>query len=222
MKADLELFRRRKVIWSSLEGYGFVREGDVYSFRKDILSGSFVLEVNILPSSSVSSRVLDMEYGDEYLPYRSDAGGQLALLVRGAAEEILRDIALHCFEEDVFKAEQSIRVIEYVRMRYGDRLEFLWESSPECAILRRKDNRKWYAIIMTLPVRKLGREDSGIAEIIDLRLEKEMIEKTVDGSRYFPGWHMNKKHWYTIILDGSVCDEELLERVDASYQLALK
>lgn len=36
-----------------------------------------------------------------------------------------------------------------------------------------------------------------------------------------PGYHTNKRHWNTIVLDGSVPDEELLELVDHSYQLVV-
>ena len=34
-----------------------------------------------------------------------------------------------------------------------------------------------------------------------------------------PGYHLNKRHWNTVALDGSVPDEELLELIDHSYQL---
>lgn len=33
-----------------------------------------------------------------------------------------------------------------------------------------------------------------------------------------PGYHMNKKHWNTVIIDGSVNDEKLIEWIDHSYQ----
>lgn len=34
-----------------------------------------------------------------------------------------------------------------------------------------------------------------------------------------PGYHMNKKHWNTIVIDGDVPNELLLELVDHSYEL---
>ena len=34
-----------------------------------------------------------------------------------------------------------------------------------------------------------------------------------------PGWHMNKKHWNTVVVDGSVSDKQLREWIDHSYQL---
>ncbi|TMQ94756.1 MmcQ/YjbR family DNA-binding protein [Actinomadura soli] len=35
------------------------------------------------------------------------------------------------------------------------------------------------------------------------------------------GYHLNKRHWNTIILDGSVPEEELLELIDHSYDLVV-
>ncbi|TMR90422.1 MmcQ/YjbR family DNA-binding protein [Nonomuraea basaltis] len=36
-----------------------------------------------------------------------------------------------------------------------------------------------------------------------------------------PGYHLNKRHWNTVELDGSVPDEELLELIDHSYELVV-
>jgi predicted DNA-binding protein (MmcQ/YjbR family) len=37
-----------------------------------------------------------------------------------------------------------------------------------------------------------------------------------------PGYHMNKKHWNTIILDGSILDNEILNWIDHSYNRVSK
>ncbi|MBI5858302.1 MAG: MmcQ/YjbR family DNA-binding protein [Sphingobacteriales bacterium] len=34
-----------------------------------------------------------------------------------------------------------------------------------------------------------------------------------------PGYHMNKKHWNTIVVDGSVSSKQLKEWIDWSYEL---
>ncbi|TYB40162.1 MmcQ/YjbR family DNA-binding protein [Actinomadura chibensis] len=36
-----------------------------------------------------------------------------------------------------------------------------------------------------------------------------------------PGYHLNKRHWNTVVLDGSVPDDELLELIDQSYELVV-
>jgi len=37
-----------------------------------------------------------------------------------------------------------------------------------------------------------------------------------------PGYHMNKKHWNTIIVDGSTSNNQLREWIDHSYDLVAK
>jgi predicted DNA-binding protein (MmcQ/YjbR family) len=43
--------------------------------------------------------------------------------------------------------------------------------------------------------------------------------------KYFsvsPGYHMNKKHWNTVYIDGSIPDKEVFSWIDHSYDLVLK
>lgn len=37
-----------------------------------------------------------------------------------------------------------------------------------------------------------------------------------------PGYHMNKKHWNSVILDGSIPESLLREMIDNSYDLVVK
>ena len=37
-----------------------------------------------------------------------------------------------------------------------------------------------------------------------------------------PGYHLNKKHWNTVVLDGSIPEKEILQWIDDSYQLVVK
>ncbi|BCA79271.1 MmcQ/YjbR family DNA-binding protein [Desulfuromonas sp. AOP6] len=37
-----------------------------------------------------------------------------------------------------------------------------------------------------------------------------------------PGYHMNKRHWNTLVLDGTIPDEEVRAMVDESYALVLQ
>ena len=48
---------------------------------------------------------------------------------------------------------------------------------------------------------------------LELRDEYESI---------IPGFHMNKQHWNTVILDGTVPDELLEELIEHSYTLVVK
>jgi predicted DNA-binding protein (MmcQ/YjbR family) len=37
-----------------------------------------------------------------------------------------------------------------------------------------------------------------------------------------PGYHLSKKHWNTVTVDGSILDDEIYEIIDNSYDLVVK
>lgn len=49
-----------------------------------------------------------------------------------------------------------------------------------------------------------------------IRLREEYPDQVM------PGYHMNKKHWNTVIVDGSIPDKLLYQWVDESYDLIVK
>ena len=63
--------------------------------------------------------------------------------------------------EDIFK---------YVKRQYRTIPEYLWEKSPDNAVLRHK-NRKWYAVLMSIKKSKLGLEEDGMADIMNVKCE---------------------------------------------------
>ncbi len=216
-----EIFKNRKVIFSKLGDFGFIKSKTLYKYSKTLSESGFEMTVTINKSGMVSAKVVEPDIG-EYTLHLTDSAGSFVGKVREEYEQILTDIAESCFEPDVFKAEQTKRLTEYVREKYRRELEFLWDKFEGNAVWRRGDTNKWFAAVLTVSRRKLGLNSDEIVEIIDLRLPPEEMAALVDGKRYFGGWHMNKKHWYTIILDGSVEFEELCRRIDVSYSLAVK
>jgi len=37
-----------------------------------------------------------------------------------------------------------------------------------------------------------------------------------------PGYHMNKQHWNTVTVDGSLTDDDIIDMVDESYRLVVQ
>ena len=107
----------------------------------------------------------------------------------------------------------------FARRKYGDEPEYLWEDH-DGAVLRRKDTGKWYAVVLTVERYKLGLEGKEKVEIVDVRADPVALPDLVDGVKVFRGWHMNKKHWITLLLDGTLPIETLEEFLAESYLLA--
>lgn len=217
------VFKNRKLNISKLSAFGFDKcdNGYVKSFL--LADGTMTLTVNAACDGTLYTEVTDNSSGEEYVLHRvSGAVGTFVGQVRSEYEDILNEISLKCFDADVFKSGTSTAVISYVRDTYGDELEFLWDKFSGNAVFRRKDTKKWYAAILRVSRRKLGLDSDEVIEILDLRIKPEDMAGTVDNIKYFPGYHMNKKHWITVCLDDSVPIDEICRRIDESYLLAVK
>ncbi|WKF82077.1 MmcQ/YjbR family DNA-binding protein [Lactiplantibacillus plantarum] len=59
-----------------------------------------------------------------------------------------------------------------------------------------------------------------VVTVLDLRARPEDLSMLIDGQHYLPGYHMNKKHWYSILLDDVVPLATIMDDVKVSYMLA--
>ena len=202
--------------------YGFVLNDGNYVYKTSIIDGQFTLTLTV-NGNEITTELYDVQAEDVYtLHLVEGAVGAFVGRVRTECEQAVNNVVLNCFDTDVFKQDFTREILSYAHEKYGDEAEYLWNDLPDAAVIRRKDNRKWYVLLMTILPKRLGLEGSEPIEIVDLRFDADELPKKIDGARYFPGYHMNKKHWITMLLDGSVPLAEILDCVDKSYVLAKK
>ena len=217
-----QIFEKRTPDYNKLAAFGFKEEGGAFVYQRQILEGQFSMLVKV-SGGEVFTRVTDTETGDEYTLFLAEgAEGSFVGQVRAEYESALSEIAEKCFNKNMFKYAYTQAVADYAREKYGNELEFLWEKFDDNAVLRRTDNNKWYAAVLTAGRDKLGLNSKERAEILDVRIDPEEIDGKVDGKKFFYGYHMNKRHWVTVILDGSVELDEIFRMLDESYVLAGK
>lgn len=217
------VFKYKRAVWDKLIVYGFEKSGESFIYRTFICENSMRLTVAVDNSGKITTEVWDTETEEPYTLFLVDgAAGEFVGRVREEYTRVLEDIAERCFETQIFKCGFTSEIIEYARKKFGDEAEYLWERFPDNAVLRRSDTKKWYAVILTVPYRKFGIEREGTVEVIDMRMEPDELERTVDDKTCFRGWHMNKKHWVTMLLDGSAPLDEIIRRLNESYNLAVK
>jgi len=121
-----------------------------------------------------------------------------------------------------YKSAQTLRLLDYVKNNYATEPEFLWANTPDCAVLRNINSRKWYGIIMVIPASKIGIDSDDLIEIVNVRFSKsEALDFASNVSGVYPAWHMNKKNWITIVLDGTLSDEQLFGLVNQSFGLSI-
>ena len=107
---------------------------------------------------------------------------------------------------------------DHIKNQYGVMPEFPWPRYNEHAVYRHNDNKKWFALIMEVGRDKLGLSGRNMVSVINLKIDdiflRDMIIKE-DG--IMPAYHMNKQHWITVLLDGTVPEDRVRALIDISY-----
>ncbi len=217
MWKDPDILSGKRPDFEKLKAYGFVELKNALVKDMGILDGAFTCRVHVFKSGGTAVEVLDNETGEEYvLAYIEDQVGGFVGSVRTACEEVLTDLAKGCFDSHRYKEEQTRKVIEYARTRYATEPEFPWED--ENCILRDGRSGKWYAVLMKVHAGKIGVDEGGMVEIMNVKAPPERVAERLKNVGYHPAYHMNKKHWYTVLLNGTLPLEELYDCLEESYQ----
>lgn len=119
----------------------------------------------------------------------------------------------------IFKSDAAIKAIHYIKEKYDVEPAFLWEKFPETAAFRHWKNLKWFGVMMTVQKKKLGIDAEGKVEALVIKCDPILIGTLINGRGYLPAYHMNKEHWITVLLDGSVPENEIYDLIDLSYSL---
>ncbi len=207
---------------NALLAFGFKKHGRHFEYKTFLSNEQFELFVTV-SKDKVSAKLSDTDTNEEYFLHLAEGvEGTFVGQIKSEYEKIMTEIAEKCFDSNVFTSENTLKIINYAKIKYADELEFLWEKSPDCAVLRRKDTQKWYAIIMKVSLKKFGINDDKIVEIINFRVNPNETEKIIDKRVYFPAYHMNKRSWISLYLENLKNIKELEQRIDESYLLAVK
>lgn len=110
----------------------------------------------------------------------------------------------------------------YITEIYSAEGEHLFSKYPSFLVFRHNGNRKWFAVIMDIPRKNLKLPGDGEISVVNLKCDTRLIGSFREEPGIFPGWHMNKAHWLSVALDGTVEDEKIQFLVDMSYKLTVK
>lgn len=110
------------------------------------------------------------------------------------------------------------KICEYVENKYNRPIEYLWARSPMSGVFRHEDNRKWFGIIMNVKCKSLGLNGEGEMDVLNIKIDDAMLKDyLLHTSGFLPAYHMNKNHWISILLDGSVEKGKICDLIDMSF-----
>ena len=90
--------------------------------------------------------------------------------------------------------------LKYCLYTYGTSPDYPFDEDFETAVLRHADNRKWYALVMSVSRHKFGFESDEVIDVVNMKLPTEMFGSFGADDGVYPAYHMNKLHWISVLL----------------------
>ena len=223
MTIEEDVFRRYTVDFDKLKKFGFKKQGNIFVIEKSFKENLFKAVITINLKSDVSGIVYDVENDDEFLLLKAQsAQGAFVGEVRDEYKRLLEKIRDNCFSKKYYIYPQSNRITNLIKQKYGDEPEFLWEKFQGSGIFRNPETKKWYLAILDADRSKIQKDEKGLIEVALIKQSAQNVEKRLKQKHIYPGYHMNKKYWISIILDDSLADSKIMNLIDESHDFTVK
>jgi predicted DNA-binding protein (MmcQ/YjbR family) len=217
MKLVTETLQKYRPVKERLRSYGFIEKEGVLTFRKELID-SFTAVISV-QDSHTDGVVIDTETGEPYVPLEHGKGRYVSH-VRALFTDLLEEIRDACYEPVPFASEQACRLALWVKKQWQEEPDFPFEDDEDDGVFRRRDSRKWYAIVMRIDSRHISSDrESHPISIMNVKVTPEDRDRLLQKDGFYPAYHMNHEHWITICLDDAVDDETIEQLLDVSRQL---
>lgn len=215
MDIENEIFKRKKPEEEKLILYGFIKNEGKYIYKTKITDN---FEMIVTVNQKVKGKIIDLDFNEEYINFRNEnQTGEFVGEIRNKFISVLSDISIKCFKNKYFITIQANRIADLIYKKYKDKPIFKWKNNDAAVF---ENNKKWYGIIMKIDRKKLDSK-SGEIEILNIKLDKNKIEILLKQKGFYRAYHMNKKYWITIPLDGTLSDKEIMNLIEHSYSYTL-
>lgn len=199
-----------------LNGFGFKEKAEKLIYRKEILDSSFSIEI-VFVNSQLMIEVYDLEFDEIYSLFSVDSAvGETVQNIREHVEKLLSSILGLADESGKISSE----IIDYCNNKYGENHVNPFKKHPDILAFINEEN-KWYALISDVDYNKLKKNTdiTTKVKILNVKYPTDKILEIIDNKNIFPAYHMNKKHWISIVLDKNIKLETIKELIDISYSL---
>ena len=107
---------------------------------------------------------------------------------------------------------------KYILYTYGVSPEYPWMKYPFFSVFRHASNNKWFAVIMTIDKSKLGINEDGQIDVVNLKCDANIVPSMWEQEGIFPAYHMNKTYWLSVDIE-NIEENELKILIDMSFNL---
>ena len=216
------IFRAARAKQQTFSEFGFeVADEKTFICKKELPApnNAFYTILTLNPKDeTLTARVYEADTDEPYTLFDvPSANGAFISQIREQVQQIVNDFRSCCFET----ADLKDKYFDFLKTRFDAHPDYPWDDSPDAAVFRCPNN-KWFALAMKIKYRQLGLSGDEELWVVNLKARPEDIPNITDKKSVFPAWHMNKKHWITVLLTAATSFENLCALTEQSYKLVTR
>ena len=211
------IFRSAKIKKESLEAAGFkTTDNNSYSMNQTVSNGAFNADITLsLSEQTLIVHLFDSATSEKYALFdMPNSHGAFVASLREEVQQLIDEIKSKCFETSDLKDDY----IAWIKTQFGAEPDYPWPDTPDYCVFR-CPNEKWFALVMRIKYRQLGLTGGEEVWVVNMKASQDEIPNLIDKKSIFPAWHMNKKHWITVLLTAATDFGRLCELTEKSYEL---
>ncbi len=228
----------------SFSDFGFSPQGDgSYFMRKNLSQQNFYAEFVLnLKTSTLEVHLFDGDLKERYPLFDLPSShGAFVSALREEVASIIEDFTRRCF----ITKEIRQPYFDFLQKEFSLLPEYPWDpkkqdkktENPSSAkkstfktdayadyAVFRCPNNKWFALIGHITYKNLGFTHEGADQkvwSVNLKADPQDIPALIDHKSIFPAFHMNKKHWITVVLTSVTDFEQLCRLTRNSFDLVM-
>ncbi|WPC09321.1 MmcQ/YjbR family DNA-binding protein [Globicatella sp. PHS-GS-PNBC-21-1553] len=197
--------------------FGFKKTGpETFEINLPLKTPDFEVQI-MIDHNEIKLKVFELPERLEYLPFNlnEDEGGSFVNQIRSDVDEVVYQVIESCYQLKDYRE----RVFDFVRAELNTKLETPWAKHPEFYVMKTANRQKWYGLMMRISYQLLDPQQSGIVDVLNLKAPPLKIVDLIDYQTFYPAYHMNKKHWVTVVVDEKINLKQLQALIRQSYQL---
>ena len=216
------IFRAARANPQAFSDFGFeAADENTFTCKKELPApnNTFYTILTLNPNDeTLTARVYEADTDEPYTLFDvPSANGAFISQIREQVQEIVNDFRSLCFET----ADLKDKYFDFLNAHFEVQPDYPWDDSPDAAVFRCPNN-KWFALAMKIKYRQLGLSGDEELWVVNLKAKPEDIPDITDKKSVFPAWHMNKKHWITVLLTATTSFENLCALTEQSYKLVTR
>ena len=210
------LLDKYEVSLNKLLYYGFKLIDNYYLLIvNSSLYQNMVFKIKI--TSSIEVRCFDKDLEDEYLPFNLvNPRSEIATKLKDEVITYLSNI----FDQAFSHLDLNKVIIDSALNNLSSYIDHPFNKYPTYTTFKRKDNHKWFAILMDIPLNKLTKDKrENIVSVLNIKVDPKRVPSLINNINYFKAYHMNSKYRISILINKDINLEKVFELIKRSFEL---